>query len=124
MSLSQLLIAIPLTVVGSVLFAAGVVLLGRSLLRTATATVEVLEHDQRAVLRLTTRDGQAVELHVPAAPGHYRTGEQVTVLYDADYPQIAQVASPLRLWVVPAALALLGLGIGLTGFSALVAAVR
>jgi hypothetical protein len=124
MGFSQLLMAIPLTVLGCVLFAAGVVLLGRSLLRTATATVDAPDQDQRVVLRFTTRDGQSVELRAPAALDRYRPGEQVTVLYDADYPQIAQVASPLRLWVVPAALTLLGLGVGLAGFSALAAAVR
>jgi hypothetical protein len=124
MTLSQLLVAIPLTVIGSVLFAAGVVLLVRALLRTAPATVGALDQDQRAVLRFTTRDGQPVELRVPAPPSRYQPGEQVTVLYDADYPQIAQVVSPLRLWALPAVLALLGLGVGLVGFSALAAAVR
>jgi hypothetical protein len=124
MTLSQLLVAIPLTVIGSVLFAASVVLLVRALLRTAPATVGALDQDQRAVLRFTTRDGQPVELRVPAPPGRYQPGEQVTVLYDADYPQIAQVVSPLRLWALPAVLALLGLGVGLVGFSALAAAVR
>lgn len=68
MTLSQLLVAIPLTVIGSVLFAAGVVLLVRALLRTAPATVGALDQDQRAVLRFTTRDGQPVELRVPAPP--------------------------------------------------------
>jgi cytochrome c-type biogenesis protein CcmH/NrfF len=125
MALSQLLIAIPMTVLGCVLLAAGIVLIWRSLLRTATATVDALDQeDQHAVLRFTTRDGQPVMLRVPAAAGRYQPGEQVTVLYDADYPQIAQVASPLRLWVLPAVLALAGLGVGLAGFSALAAAVR
>ncbi len=124
MALPQLLIAMPMTVLGCVLLAAGVVLIWRSLLRTATATVDALDQDQHAVLRFTTRDGQPVVLRVPAATGRYQPGERVTVLYDADYPQIAQVASPLRLWVLPAALALAGLGVGLAGFSALAAAVR
>ena len=127
MALTQLLIAMPLTVLGCVLLAAGIVLIWRALLRTASATVDALEQEPqglRAVVRFTTRDGQPVTLHAPATPGQYQPGERVTVIYDADYPEIAQVASPLRLWVLPAALALAGLGVGLAGFSTLAAAVR
>jgi len=125
MALAQLLIAMPLTVLGCVLLAAGLVLIWRALLRTAVATVDVLEEGaggSRIVVRFTTRDGQLVTLRAPA--GEHQPGERVTVIYDADYPEIAQVVSPLRLWVLPAALALAGLGVGLAGFSALAAAVR
>jgi len=121
----------PLTVLGCVLTAAGVVLTWRSLSHTAAATVETLEETQEGeavhrtvLLQFTTRGGQPVELRLPAAADQYAVGEQVTVLYDPDYPQIAQVASPMRLWVVPAALALAGLAIGLVGFTQLSAAVR
>ena len=131
MEITQLLVAMPLTVLGCVLTAAGVVLTWRSLSHTAAATVETLEETQEGgvvrrivLLQFTTRGGQPVELRLPAAADQYAVGEQVTVLYDPDYPQIAQVASPMRLWVVPAALALAGLAIGLVGFTQLSAAVR
>ena len=131
MELTQLIVAMPLTVLGCVLAAAGVVLTWRSLSHTAAATVRAVEKSeegeivsQTALLQFTTRGGQLVELRVPAAADQYAAGEQVTVLYDPDYPQIAQVASPVRLWVVPAALALVGLIIGLVGFTQLSAAVR
>jgi len=131
MEITQLIVAMPLTILGCVLTAAGLVLTWRSLSHTAVATVGTVEETQEGgvvrrivLLQFTTRGGQPVELRLPAAADQYTSGEQVTVLYDPDYPQIAQVASPAKLWVVPAALALVGLAVGLAGFSALAAAVR
>lgn len=127
----RLMIAMPLIVVGCLSAAAGVVLLRRSLSYSATATVYASSPPQGAgasssrpaVLRFVTRDGRSVEAPLARAADH-EVGEQVTVIYDPTYPEIAQVASPLRLWVVPSALALAGAAIAFAGAANLAAAVR
>lgn len=120
----------PLIVVGCLLAAAGVVLLRRSLSYSATATVHASSAPQGdgassrpAALRFTTRDGRSVEAPLARAADH-EVGEQVTVIYDPTYPEIAQVASPLRLWVAPVVLALAGAAIAFAGAANLAAAVR
>ncbi|GIV83050.1 MAG: hypothetical protein KatS3mg052_0057 [Candidatus Roseilinea sp.] len=126
----RLMIAMPLIVVGCLLAAAGIVLLRRSLSYSATATVHAASAPQGegassapAALRFTTRDGRPVEAPLARAADH-AVGEQVMVIYDPTYPEIAQVASPLRLWVVPGALALAGVAIAFAGAANLAAAVR
>ncbi|MFN4294772.1 MAG: DUF3592 domain-containing protein [Thermoflexales bacterium] len=126
----RLIIAMPLIVVGCLLAAAGVVLLRRSLSYSATATVHASSAPQGdgassrpAALRFTTRDGRSVEAPLARAADH-EVGEQVTVIYDPTYPEIAQVASPLRLWVAPVVLALAGAAIAFAGAANLAAAVR
>lgn len=121
----------PLIVIGCLLAAAGVVLLRRALSYTATATVrksgppegESASSHPPTSLHFTTRDGRAVEAPLARA-SEYDDGEQVTVIYDPSYPEIAQVASPLRLWVVPGALAVLGAAIAIVGATNLASAVR
>lgn len=127
----RLIVAMPLIVIGCLLAAAGVVLLRRSLSYTATATVHKTDvpqgtdasHHSPALLRFTTRDGRLVEVSLPRAPG-YEAGEQVTVIYDPAYPEIAQIASPLRLWLLPAVLAVAGVAIAVVGATNLASAVR
>lgn len=131
MDLVRLIVAMPLIVVGCLLAAAGVVLLRRSISYTATATIHALNAPQSEnvssripkLLRFTTRDGRPVEASLPDASDH-EAGEQVTVIYDPTYPEIAQIASPLRLWVVPGALALAGAAIAVAGATNLASAVR
>lgn len=121
----------PLIVVGCLLAAAGVVLLRRSVAYTATATVHAANTTQGAgasshppaLLRFTTRDGRPVEVSLPRVSEH-EVGEQVTVIYDPTYPEIAQIASPLRLWIAPGAMALAGAAIAIAGAANLAAAVR
>ncbi|BCX02545.1 MAG: hypothetical protein KatS3mg053_0483 [Candidatus Roseilinea sp.] len=126
----RLMVAMPLIVIGCLLAAAGVVLLRRSLSYTATATVQGVGPSQEgessrrpALLRFTTRDGRPVEAPLARA-ADYEVGEQVTVIYDPTYPEIAQVASLLRLWIAPGAMALVGVAIALAGATNLAAAVR
>ncbi|MCS6846426.1 MAG: DUF3592 domain-containing protein [Anaerolineae bacterium] len=127
----RLIVAMPLIVVGCLLAAAGVVLLRRSLAYTATATIHAANAPQGedassrppALLRFTTRDGRPVEVPLPRASEH-EVGEQVTVIYDPTYPEIAQIASPLRLWIAPGVMALAGAAIAIAGAANLAAAVR
>ncbi len=125
----RLIVAMPLIVIGCALAAAGVVLLRRSLACTATATAREAsgqgDHSSRRpiVLQFTTRDGRAVEIPPPGA-AEYEAGEQLTVIYDPTYPEIAQVASPVRLWIAPAAMALAGAAVAIVGAVNLASAVR
>ena len=106
-------------VIGSVLALAAGGVGFRSLRRCVTwpsATGKVLRLDEvfsrkgeprfRAAVEFITRDGREVSFHSEVATLHrdYRPGTSVRVLYDPRDPEHAEIASFVRLWLLPFAL--------------------
>ena len=106
-------------VVGSLLTLAAGGVAFRSLRRCVTwssATGKVLRLDDeisrkgeprfRAAVAFTTRDGREISFHSEVATTHrdYRVGASVRVLYDPRDPEHAEIASFVRLWLLPFAL--------------------
>lgn len=89
--------------------------------KTATGTViEINEEFQRVnrerrllkypVVRFSTLDGQEIEFQSSTGtnPSRYRVGDQVTVLYQPDDPQQAEIQSFLSLWCLTIIMLFLG----------------
>ena len=103
-------------VIGSVLTMAAGGLAFRSLRRRVTwsvATGKVLRLDEemdcegdtkyRAAVKFTTREGREISFHSKVSTTHrdYRAGTSVRVLYDPRDPEHAEIASFVRLWLLP-----------------------
>ena len=108
-------------VVGSMLTLAGGGLAFRSLRRcftwsSATGAVHRLDEETgrkrearfRAAVGFTTRDGREISFSSEVATTHrdYRIGDSVQVFYDPRDPEHAEIASFVRLWLLPCALLL------------------
>jgi hypothetical protein len=103
-------------VVGSFLALAACGVAFRSLRRcftlsSATGTVQRLDEETtrkretrfRATVGFTTRDGRESSFRSEVATTHrdYRVGDSVRVLYDPRHPEHAEIASFVRLWLLP-----------------------
>jgi hypothetical protein len=57
----------------------------------------------RAAVGFTTRDGREISFYSEVATTHrdYRVGDSVQVLYDPRDPEHAEIASFVRLWLLP-----------------------
>jgi hypothetical protein len=108
-------------VIGTVLTMAAGGLAFRSLQRritwsSATGTVHRLDKEMdcegdtryRAAVKFTTRDGREISFHSKVSTTHrdYRAGTSVRVLYDPRDPEHAEIASFVRLWLLPFVLSL------------------
>ena len=108
-------------VVGSVLTLAAGGLAFRSLRRcftwsSATGTVHRLDEETgrkgerrfRAAVGFTARDGREISFCSEVATSHrdYRAGDSVRVMYDPRDPKRAEIASFVRLWLLPIAMSL------------------
>ena len=81
---------------------------------SATGTVHRLDEETgpkgqarfRAAVGFTTRDGREISFYSEVATTHrdYRIGASVRVLYDPLNPEHAEIASFVRLWLLPFAL--------------------
>lgn len=106
-------------VIGSVLALAAGGVGFRSLRRCVTwasATGKVLRLDEafsrngeprfRAAVEFITRDGREISFHSQVATLHrdYRPGTSVRVMYDPGDPEHAEIASFVRLWLLPVTL--------------------
>lgn len=127
----RFLFTMPLLLIGCVLAATGLILLRRSLLYTATATVREVTQttvdgktSYTPLLQFTTRDKQTIELRPPTSTTHYEVGETVSVFYDPTFPTIAQPVSPIRLWILPGVFALMGLALAFAGATNLSVAIN
>ena len=62
----------------------------------------------RAAVGFTSRDGREISFHSEVATTHrdYRVGDSVRVLYDPRDPEHAEIASFVRLWLLPLVLLL------------------
>ncbi len=66
----------------------------------------------RAAVGFTTRDGRETSFYSAVATSHrdYRVGDSVRVLYDPRDPERAEIASFVRLWLLPFVLSLFAAG--------------
>jgi hypothetical protein len=62
----------------------------------------------RTVVGFTTRDGREISFYSEVTTTHrdYRAGDSVRVLYDPRDPEHAEIASFVRLWLLPFSLSL------------------
>jgi hypothetical protein len=124
---AQFIIAILLLVSGTVMFAAGGLVLYRtaSFLNDAVETTAIVYSDTSGnkSFHYTTQDDKKIVLPALVGTTSYEAGAQVRVLYDPAAPENARIQRERNWWLLPAITAVIGLVLLVAGMTSLARAV-